>query len=56
MEVLQNSQVPGRYTNVVPVPVPAPGYFYKDIPLPQVLCHGPTEVTEVPGTGVNAVC
>ena len=54
MEVLQNSQkfrvryeslaelteVPGRYTIVVPVP--------------RVLCHSLTELTEVPGTGVEA--
>ncbi|CAM9878092.1 unnamed protein product [Laminaria digitata] len=41
------TEVPGRYTNVVPVPVPAPGYFYKGIPVLRVLCHGRTELTEV---------
>ena len=47
--------VPGRYTNVVPVPVPAPRYFYKGIPVPRVLCHGSKELTEVPGTGMDVV-
>ena len=49
------TDVPGRYTNVVLVPVPAPGYFYKGIPVPWILCHGRTELTEVPGTGKNVV-
>ena len=49
------TEAPGRYTNVVPVPVPASGYFYKGIPVPRVLCHGRTELTEVPGTGMNVV-
>ena len=41
------------YTNVLPVT--APGYFYKGIPVPRVLCHGRTELTEVPGTGMSVV-
>ena len=41
------TKVPGRYANVVPVPVPAPDYFYKGIPVPRVLCHGHTELKEV---------
>ena len=47
------TEVPGRYTNVVPVPVPVPGYFYKGTPVPRVLSHGHTELTEVSGTGMN---
>ena len=30
-----------------------PGYFDKGIPLPRVLCHSLTELTEVPGTGTE---
>ena len=30
----QLTEVPGGYTNVVPVPAPAPGYFHKGIPYP----------------------
>ena len=44
------TEVPGRYTDVVPVPVPAPGYCEKGILVPRVLCHGRTELTQVPGT------
>ena len=51
----KNSEVLGRYTNVEPVPVPSPGSFYKGIPVPRRLCHGRTELTEVPGTGMNVV-
>ena len=43
----------GTYTNVVPVCEPAPGYFCQGIPVPRVLCHGRTELTEVAGTGMN---
>ena len=51
MEVFQNSQkFLCRYANVVSVPLPAPGCFYEDIPVPRVLCHERTELTEVPGT------
>ena len=51
--------------------VPAPGYFCKGIPIPRVSRHGcteltclvssrygyecPIELTEVPGTGMNAI-
>ena len=35
------TEVPGRYTNVVPVP--------------RVLWHGRTELTEVSGTGMDVV-
>ena len=35
------TEVPGRYTNAVPVP--------------RVLWHGRTDLTEVPGTGMNVV-
>ena len=52
--ITELTQVSGRYTNVVPVPVPA-HYFYEGIPVPRVLCHGRTELTEVPGTGMNVV-
>ena len=47
------TEVTCRYTNVVLVPVPAPGYFhfYKGIPLPRVLCHGRTALKRVAGTG-----
>ena len=48
------AKVPGRYDTKV-VPVPASGYFYKGIPVPRVLCYGRTELTEVPGTGMNVV-
>ena len=42
MEVLQKlTNVPGRYTNVVPVP--------------RVSWHGRTELTEVSGTGMNVL-
>ena len=66
MKHLQNSQkFRIWYTNAVPIPLPAPGYFYKGIPVPWVLSHGRselneksgygyecrTELTEVPGTG-----
>ena len=55
MEDLQNSQkFPARYTNVVSVHVPAPGYCYMGIPVPRVSCHGHTEL-KVPGTGMNVV-
>ena len=47
------TEVAGRYTNVVLVPVPARGYFFKGIPVPRVLCLGCTELAEVPGTGKN---
>ena len=30
-----------------------PGYCNKGIPVPQVLCHSLTEVTEVPGKGMG---
>ena len=71
MELFQNSQkfrvrygslaeltkvlkkVPGRYMNAVPVP--APGYVENGIPVPRVQCHGRTEVTEIPGVGVNVM-
>ena len=54
MEILQISQkFRVRYTNVVPVPTPAPGYFYKGIPVPRVLCHRRTELTKVEGMGMN---
>ena len=53
MAVLQNPEVPGRYTNVVSVPVPAPGCFYKGISVPRVLCHGRSELTEVLGVDMN---
>ena len=39
----------------VPVPAPAPGYFYNGIPTPRVWCHGRTELTAFPGTGMNVV-
>ena len=29
------------------------GYYNKGIPVPRVLCHGLTEVTEVPGKGIG---
>ena len=41
MEVLQNSEVPSRYANVVPVP--------------RVFWHGCVELTEVSGPGMNVV-
>lgn len=41
-------EVPNRYMNIVPVPVPAPGYFSKGMLVPRVWCHGRTERTEVP--------
>ena len=52
--ITELTQVSGRYTNVVPVPVPA-HYFYEGIPVPRVLCHGRTELTEVPGRGINVL-
>ena len=63
MSFAELTEVPGRNTNVVPepvpvpvpVPVPAPGYFETSIPVPRVLCHGRTELTEIPGTGVNVL-
>ena len=30
-----------------------PGYCNKGIPVPRVLCHSLTEVTEVPGKGMG---
>ena len=48
-------RVRGRYTNVAPVPAPAPGYFFKGIPVPRVLCHGRTELAQAPGTGINVI-
>ena len=33
------------------MPIPTTSYFHKGIPVPRVLCHGRTELTEVPGTG-----
>ena len=53
--LLKNSEVPGRYTNVAPVPAPAPGYFQKGIPVPRVLCHGHTELAEAPGKGMIVI-
>ena len=48
-------EVPGMYTDVAPVPVPAPGYFWKRLPVTRVLSHGGTELTEGPGVGINVV-
>lgn len=45
----------GTCSNVVPVPVPAPAYVSKGIPVPRVLCLGHTELVEVSGMGVNVV-
>ena len=55
MDVLYTdlTEVPGKYTNVVPVPVPKPGDFCKGKPVPRVLCHGRTELKQVPGTGIR---
>ena len=33
----------------------SPGYCYKGIPVPRVLCHNLTELTEVPGTGMQVL-
>ena len=40
----ERTHVSGRYSKVIPVPVPAPEYFYKVIPEPRVLCHRHTYV------------
>ena len=40
---------------MVPVPVPAPEYFSKGIPVPRVFFHRCTERAEVPGTNTEVV-
>ena len=49
------TEVPGKYTKCCTRPVRAPGHFYKGISVPRVMCHGHTELTQVPGTGMNVV-
>ena len=47
------TEVSGRYTNVVSLPVPVlePGYVCKgNIPVARVLRHGRVKLTQVPGT------
>ena len=57
MEVLRNSQkfwVLG-IRMLYPYPYPHPSIFKRVYPYPGYLCHGRTELTEVPGTGTNVL-
>ena len=47
--------VPGMCANVAPVPVHTPGHFYMGIPVPRVLYHGRTTLTDVRGRYTNVV-
>ena len=55
MKVLQNSEVPGRSPNVVPVPVPAPGYFSQWHTRTPGIVPRAHRTSRTPGTDMNVV-
>ena len=55
MEVLQNSRKFRVGTRCCTRTRTRTRVFLQGLPVPRVLCHGRTELTQVPGTGMNVV-